>query len=103
MSLTCPHCRKAAYLMQLIHREHPDYDIYMVLDGPDTYLQKFFDETHAEQLPHLYYRHTDDFMKMAGPSVPSIYWINNSQIEYKSTYAYYQLDPKFMGEWFSKK
>jgi hypothetical protein len=100
MSLTCPHCKKAAYLLQIIHHEHPDIPVFMVLDGPKAYQQKFFDETHAEDVPHmLYYGHTDDFMKMAGSGVPSIYWVSNGIIQYKSTYAYYQLDPVFMEKW----
>ena len=103
MSLTCPHCKKAAYLLQIIHHEHSDYPIYLVLDGPDAYLKKFFDETHAENVPYIYYRHEDDFMKMAGTSVPSILWVNNDTVVYKSTYAYYQLDPKFMGKWLSEQ
>jgi len=102
MSLTCPHCKKAAYLLQIIHHEHPDYPIYMVLDGSETFLKKFFDETHAEDVPHLYFHHTPEFMAMAGASVPSIVWMNNGNVEYKSTYAYYQLDPKFMAQWFKK-
>lgn len=102
MSLTCPHCKKAAYLLQIIHHEHPDYPIYMVLDGADAFKKQFFDETHAEHVPYLYYHHTDEFLQMAGPGVPSIYWINNGIIEYKSTYAYYQLDPKFMQKWLKK-
>lgn len=99
MSLTCPHCKKAAYLLQIIHHEHPGYPIFIVLDGADMFQKPFFDETHAEAVPHLYFHHTEDFMQMAGPSVPSIYWVNNGIIEYKSTYAYYQLDPKFMAKW----
>ena len=103
MSLTCPHCRKAAYLFHIIHREHPDIPIYLVLDGPDAYRQKFFDETHAEDVPYLlYYHHSPDFAAMAGPGVPSIYWVNNGVVEYKSTYAYYQLDPDFMESWLKK-
>ena len=103
MSLTCPHCKKAAYLLQIIHREHPDYSIYLVLAGPEPYFKKFFDETHASGVPYMYYKdHEQDFEKMAGTSVPSILWVNNSTVEYKSTYAYYQLDPQFMATWFKK-
>ena len=102
MSLTCPHCKKAAYLLQIIHHEHPDYPLYMVLEGADAHLKTFFDETHAENVPYLYFHHTDDFTKLAGPSVPSIIWVNNGNVEYKSTYAYYQLDPNFMAQWFKK-
>jgi hypothetical protein len=102
MSLTCPHCKKAAYLLQIIHHEHPDYPIYIVLDGSENFLKPFFNETHAEDVPHLYFHHTPEFMALAGPSVPSILWVNNGTVEYKSTYAYYQLDPKFMAQWFKK-
>jgi len=74
-----------------------------VLDGPDAYQKAFFDETHAQDVPHLLYFHTMDFMQMAGnDGVPAIFWVNNGVVEYKSKYAYYQLDPKFMGEWLKK-
>lgn len=102
MSLTCPHCKKAAYLLQIIHHEHPDFPIFMVLDGSDHFRKQFFDETHSEQVPHLFYQHTKEFSELAGPGVPSIYWVNNGVIEYKSVYAYYQLDPKFMEQWLKK-
>lgn len=103
MSLTCPHCKKAAYLLQIIHREHPEIPIYIVLDGHPSQQKAFFDETHAEQVPHLLYRHTDEFIALAGPGVPAIYWVNNGNIEYKSKYAYYQLDPRYMGQWMNQK
>jgi len=99
MSLTCPHCRKAAYLLQIIHNEHPDIPMFIVLDGPETYKQKFFDETHAEHVPNLYYRHSLEFAQLAGSGVPAIFWVNNGIAEYKSTYAYYQLDPMYMEQW----
>jgi hypothetical protein len=103
MSLTCPHCKKAAYLLQIIHHQQPDIPIFMVLEGPDEFKQKFFDETHAEQVPYILYRHSEEFLKLAGPGVPSIYWVNNGHVEYQSKYAYYQLDPKFMEQWISTK
>jgi glutaredoxin len=99
MSLTCPHCKKAAYLLHIIHDEHPDIPIFLVLNGTDTFKQKFFDETHAEHVPYLYYHHSEEFMKLAGPGVPAIFWVNNGIAEYKSTYAYYQLDPAYMEQW----
>lgn len=103
MSYTCPHCKKAAYLLQIIHREHPEYPILMVLDGAPEQKKQFFDETHAEHVPYIEYHHTDEFMEMAGPGVPAIYWINNGVAELKSEYAYYQLDPKYMGMWLNNQ
>ena len=97
MSLTCPHCRKAAYLMHIIHLQHPEIPMYIVFDGAEVHKKSFFDETHAEDVPHLYYHHTTEFMDLSGPGVPAIYWLNNGKIEFKSTY--YQLDPKHMIKW----
>ena len=102
MSLTCPHCKKAAYLLQIIHHEHPEIPVYMVLAGHVSQQKKFFEETHSEQVPHLFFNETDDFIKMAGKSVPSILWVNNGVPEYKSVFAYYQLDPRFMLDWMKK-
>jgi hypothetical protein len=97
MSLTCPHCKKAAFLLQVIHRQHPDLPIYMVLNGHPDFLQDFFKETHAQSIPHTLFRGGEEFQTMSGPGVPAIYWINNSVIEKKSNY--FQLDPKYMEHW----
>ncbi len=99
MSLTCPHCKKAAYLLHVIHREHPEIPVIMVLDGAEEHRKSFFDDTHAKDVPHFFFPHSDDFAKMAGPSVPAILWVNNGVAEYKSKYAYYQLDPAYMSRW----
>lgn len=99
MSLTCPHCKKAAYLLHVIHREHPEIPVYMVLDGSEEFKKPFFDETHAGDVPYLYFRHDEEFKELAGPEVPAIYWVNDGKVEFKSAYAYYQLDPKYMEKW----
>jgi hypothetical protein len=99
MSLYCQHCKKAAYLQQIIYKSHPGIPMYFVLNGHESQLKQFFEETHAEQVPHLFFTNTDAFLGMAGSSVPSIYWINNGVIEYASTY--YQLDPAQMEKWAS--
>ncbi|MCD6011988.1 MAG: thiol:disulfide oxidoreductase TlpB [Flavipsychrobacter sp.] len=107
MSLTCPHCKKAAKLMHIIHQQHPDIPLFMVLAGNKDHKKQFFDETHAEKVPYLHYPHNEEFEEMINSGlkkgehngVPTIYWVNNSVIEYKSVYAYYQLDPKYMVEW----
>jgi glutaredoxin len=102
MSLTCPHCKKAAYLLQIIHRKHPELPVYMVLSGHPDLKADFFKETHAEAVPYFLMSDIDAFTKLAGPAVPSIYWVNNGRIEYKSKYAYYQLDPSYMLGWTGK-
>jgi uncharacterized membrane protein YphA (DoxX/SURF4 family) len=100
MSLTCSHCKKAAFLLQVIHRKNPDFPIYMVLNGHPDFLKDFFDETHSFHVPHTLFKGSEEFLSMAGSGVPAIYWINNSVIERKSTY--YQLDPKTIQAWLRK-
>jgi len=100
MTLTCPHCKKAAYLLQIIHREHPEIPVFMVISGEKQDEKTFFSETHAEAVPHLLYYHWAEFTTLVGEDgYPAIYWINNGRAEYKSAMTYYQLDPKYMLEW----
>jgi len=100
MSLTCPHCKKAAFLMQIIHRQHPDIPMFFVLNGHPDFLEDFYKETHARQIPHMLFRGSDEFQSMAGSAVPAIYFINNSIIERKANY--FQLDPLYMKAWLAQ-
>jgi hypothetical protein len=75
----------------------------MVLDGSAIHKRAFFEESKAESVPHLLYPHTVEFQQLAGDAVPSIYWVNNGKVEYKSKQAYYQLDPAYMLDWVGKQ
>lgn len=101
MSLTCSHCKKAAFLLQVIHRQHPQLPIFFVLNGNKGFQQAFFEETKSKNVPHILFTGVEDFMQMAGTGVPAIYWVNNSIIERKSNY--YQLDPSVMQQWLDEK
>jgi hypothetical protein len=96
-SLTCPHCKKAAYFLHTIKRAHPEYPIYMILSGTPDQQAGFFKESKAGDLPYILFEDRDAFRNMAGEYVPAIFWINNSHIEKESNY--YQLDPVYMGKW----
>jgi hypothetical protein len=97
LSLTCPHCRKAAYLMEIIQKQHPEIPMFIVLNGPAMYKDEFFKDTHAGDVPYILFTNTDKFIEMAGSSVPAIYWITDGFASYKTTY--YQMDPKRMLNW----
>ena len=97
-SLTCPHCRKGAYLMQIIHQQHPDYPLYMIMNGRAQDLTPFLDQTKAGSVPYTYMADLDAFKTMSGESVPAIYYINNSVIVRKLGW-YGELDPKDIGDW----
>lgn len=97
MSLTCPHCRKTAYLMHILHDQHPELPFYMVLNGRDKWDKAFFGETKSASVPYSIIRDVPAFSSMAGEYVPAIYWINNGVIERKTYYT--QLDPALIAEW----
>lgn len=85
MSLTCPHCKIAAYKMQLMRQSNPDISMFLVLNGDSTNLQPFWEKTGAKSIPHtMLLGH--DFVSLSGISLPAIYWINDSWVEAKSTY-----------------
>ncbi|MFN4247788.1 MAG: TlpA family protein disulfide reductase [Flavipsychrobacter sp.] len=97
MSLTCPHCRKAAYLLHVLKKQNPGIPMYLVLSGHPDNKEAFFKESHAEDLPFLLFKDIAAFQEMAGDSVPAIYWVNNGTIEKESTYL--QLDPSDIKDW----
>jgi len=99
-STTCPHCKKAAFLTQILHRRNPEFPIYLVLNGTDELEHEFFDETHSTKVPHSLMTNTPEFTKMAGSFVPAIFWINNGVVE-KETY-YTELEPDKIKAWLAK-
>ena len=97
MSLTCPHCRKAAYFLNVLKANHPDLPIYMILSGDPDNFKSFFEESRAYAVPNILFDDKDAFIQMAGEYVPAIYWVNNSMIEYEASYT--QLDPQGIKKW----
>lgn len=97
MSLTCPHCKKAAYLLHVLKQKNPEIPVYLVISGHSSNRDAFFEETKADDLPFLLYKNMASFTEMAGDGVPAIYWVNNGIIEKESTYL--QLDPADIKDW----
>ncbi len=96
-STTCPHCKKGAYLLQILHRRYPELPVYMVLNGNDTLEREFLAETKSAAVPHSLMRSTPAFSRMAGPYVPTILWLNNSVAERKTYYT--ELEPGAIRKW----
>ncbi len=100
LSLSCRHCRTAAFQLQIIKRQNPELPVYMVLNGKEEQLKDFFQETHAQHVPHILFKGPEEFILMAGNSVPAIFWVNDGLIERKSNI--YQLDPEEMSKWLNQ-
>lgn len=100
MSLGCPHCRNAARIFKDMYAKDSTLPILMVLNGSISDTSEFFQDTKSFQVPHVILNNKDAFIKMAGPYVPQIYWINNSVRERKLNYA--QLSTGLLKNWNEK-
>jgi hypothetical protein len=85
MSLSCSHCKVAAYKMHIIKKQNPDIPFYFIFNGAENKLQPFFDETKASNIPHIILN-GERFINLAGFNLPSIVFINNSIVEEKTNY-----------------
>jgi hypothetical protein len=85
-SLTCEHCRMAAKKMHLFKKRNPSLPIHMVLNGDEEDLKPFFEDTRADNVSWSMYIGAENFMKLSGPHLPQIFWVNNSAVENKTNY-----------------
>ncbi len=99
MSMSCPHCRIAAKKLRIIHERNPQIPMYIVLNGTDEKLKPFYDDTHAEAIPHCILN-GKNFIFLAGLNMPRIYLINNSIIEFDVNYI--DLDQGELEKWLQK-
>jgi hypothetical protein len=101
LSLGCPHCRIAAKLFHQLQKTEKNAAFLLILNGPDELRNDFFNETKANNVPYLFYNNDPSgFQAMAGPYVPSIYWIENGLIKRETNYL--ELDEKSINKWFYK-
>lgn len=99
MSLKCPHCRIAAKKIRIIHERNPSLSFYFVLNGDEENLKPFFEDTHTEDIPHCMLLGRN-FIYLAGMDMPTIYLVNNSNVEHWVNYI--DLDQKEIEKWVSE-
>lgn len=97
LSGTCPHCKKAAYLLGILHRQHPEFPLYLVLNASKPLQDSFWKETKSAALPQSLMENTEAFSAMSGPYVPAIYWLRDGVIVRKTHYQ--QLEPDAIRTW----
>jgi thiol-disulfide isomerase/thioredoxin len=101
LSLGCPHCRIAAKLFHQLQQTQKNASFLLILNGPDDLRNDFFQDTKADNVPHIYYNNDPKgFQAMAGPYVPCIYWVDNGVIKRETNYL--ELDEKAIRKWFYK-
>ncbi len=95
-SMTCPHCKLAAYKFHILKEKFPDLKIFMVLNGDDQEQSEFFKETKSGDIPHTRLKGSD-FIKLSGPELPKIFFIDNKTVVQKP--SYYQIDDTMISKW----
>ncbi len=83
LSLTCPHCKIAAQKMNIMHKKNPVIPFYFVLNGDNKLLTEFLTYTNTKNIAHNLFNGANDWMKVAGFSLPIIMYIDNSIVQKK--------------------
>ncbi|RYE23640.1 MAG: hypothetical protein EOP51_09895 [Sphingobacteriales bacterium] len=96
MSLSCPHCRVAAYKMHVMKERNPSLPFHLVLAGKEKYWKPFFDQTKATNIPNTRLD-ADTFTGLVGYSWPVIYLLNDGWIEAQTNYV--QMDQNQIENW----
>jgi hypothetical protein len=86
LSLTCEHCRLAAFKLHIIKRNNPDFKIFLVLNGEDSVFKEFMEETKADNLPYTFMTMADGFLKNSGPYLPSLLLTENGIVKKRVRY-----------------
>lgn len=79
LSINCPHCKLAAKKIAIIHQLHPEIPFYFFINGKDENIAKFRSEQKCESVPYSKLLQPQ-FLQLAGPSLPSIQFIEDGQV-----------------------
>jgi uncharacterized membrane protein YphA (DoxX/SURF4 family) len=82
VSLTCEHCKKAAYKLYIMNRQKTLPPIYMVVLGEEEDWEEFVEETKAN-FPKYYFPNERNFFEITGYSVPQIFYIEEGIVKGK--------------------
>lgn len=99
LSLSCPHCKTAAYKLQLMKKNNPGLPIFFVLAGKEQYKQPFWEYTQAQHVPHIQID-GDAFINMVGYSWPVIYLVRDGEVTAQANYI--ELDQQGIEKWLAQ-
>jgi hypothetical protein len=97
LSLTCPHCRIAAKKLHVIQMKDTALKIHLILNGDKAELTPFFEDTRANNISWSMFLGAQNFIKLAGVSLPQILWVDNSVVVKKSRYFF--LEQSELEQW----
>jgi thiol-disulfide isomerase/thioredoxin len=100
LSLTCPHCKIAAKKMNVMHKKNPNIPFYYALNGDKELLNTFLEDTNTKDVPHSLFLGPQDWMQVAGISLPVIMYIENSIVIKKTNGL--EIDQTDIENWLKK-
>jgi hypothetical protein len=97
VSRSCSHCRHAATIMHQMKENNNAIPFFLIVGGTDdSDLADFWNDTHAENIPHSQLA-DEPFDNYTGGEYPQILWVNNGLVEANVTYP--ELDQKTIEQW----
>ncbi len=79
-SLTCPHCRRAAYKMHIIQKKlGKQASIVMLITGNKQDEALFFEESKAKTIPYQIFN-SENYTKLSGYTVPMIAMVDQGMV-----------------------
>ncbi len=85
-SLTCQHCKIAAYKISIIHQKNPKIPMYFILNGEVADFNSFKEYAKMGDIPYSYMTTKEGFLKNSGVSVPALLLVNNGFVEKRVPY-----------------
>jgi hypothetical protein len=85
-SLTCQHCKIAAYKLSIIHKKNPEIPMYFILNGSVSDFNSFRDYAKMGDLPYSYQTTKEGFLKNTGVSVPALLLVKDGFVEKRVPY-----------------
>lgn len=85
-SLTCQHCKIAAYKISVIHQKNPDIPIYFILNGDVSDFNSFKEYSKMGDIPYSYMTTKEGFLKNTGVTVPALLLVKDGFVEQRVPY-----------------
>jgi uncharacterized membrane protein YphA (DoxX/SURF4 family) len=82
ISLSCEHCKTAAYKLHILNAQKKLPPVYLVIVDSDEYWADFENETKAN-FPKYYFPNERNFFEITGYSVPKIFYIEEGIVKGK--------------------
>lgn len=101
LSLTCAHCKMAAFKLTGYKATNPELPVYFILNGDSTDMESFMTVAGGKDIELAHFNGSEDYAKMSGYNLPAIYLVKDSKVEVQFNNG--TLNKGDITEWFNKQ